>query len=165
MAEKVVEKLEEQLNCSVCLDTYTNPKLLQCFHVYCQHCLVRLVVRDREGRLGITCPNCRQVTPVPDRGVAGLKPAFHINRLLEILEKSENPAINLKKAAPVSANLGKASHCFVHKGKEFELYCETVTCGELICWKCALKGGKHHDHDYEELDKLFQSTRKRLHPG
>ena len=162
MAEKVVEKLEEQLNCSVCLDTYTNPKLLQCFHVYCQHCLVRLVVRDREGRLGITCPNCRQVTPVPDRGVAGLKPAFHINRLLEILEKPENPAINLKKAAPVSANLGKASHCFVHKGKEFELYCET--CGELICWKCALKGGKHHDHDYEELDQAFSEYKEEITP-
>ena len=162
MAEKVVEKLEEQLNCSVCLDTYTNPKLLQCFHVYCQHCLVRLVVRDREGHLGITCPNCRQVTPVPDRGVAGLKPAFYINRLIEILEKPENPATTLKKATPVSANLGKASHCFVHKGKEFELYCET--CEELICFKCALKGGKHHDHDYEELDQAFMKYKEEITP-
>ena len=162
MAEKVVKKLEEQLNCSVCLDTYTNPKLLQCFHVYCQHCLVPLVVRDREGHLGITCPNCRQVTPVPDRGVAGLKPAFHINRLLEIKESLEKPATALEKATPNSANLGKASHCFVHKGKELELYCET--CGELICSKCALKGGKHHDHDYEELDQAFSKYKEEITP-
>ncbi len=25
MAEKVIEKLDEQLNCSICLDTYTDP--------------------------------------------------------------------------------------------------------------------------------------------
>ena len=126
---------------------------------------MRLVVRDREGHLGITCPNCRQVTPVPDRGVAGLKPAFHINRFLEIkesLEKPEKPVTALEKATPVSANLGKASHCFVHKGKELELFCET--CGELICSKCALKGGKHYDHDYEELDEAFMKYKEEITP-
>ena len=41
-----------------------------------------------------------------------------------------------------------------HSGKEAELYCET--CGELIRWKCVLKCGKHHGHDYEELDKAFE---------
>ena len=25
-----------------------------------------------------------------------------------------------------------------------------------ICWKCVLKGAKHHSHDYEELDKAFE---------
>ena len=54
----------------------------------------------------------------------------------------------------------KARHCFDHEGKEFELYCET--CGELICWRCALKGGKHHDHDYEELDKAFKKYKQEI---
>ena len=96
MAKEALEKVEERLNCSICLDTYTDPKLLQCFHVFCRQCLVPLVVRDQQGRLGLTCPNCRQVTPIPaDRGVAGLQPAFHINNLLEIqesLKKAETPA-------------------------------------------------------------------------
>ena len=44
MAEsKAIKKLEDQLNCSICLDTYTDPKLLQCFHVYCRKCLIKLV--------------------------------------------------------------------------------------------------------------------------
>ena len=82
MAEKALQKVEEQLNCSICLYTYTNPKLLQCFHVYCKECLVCLVARDQRGKLSLTCPNCRQATPVPDTGVSGLQSAFHIYHLL-----------------------------------------------------------------------------------
>ena len=159
MAEEAIKKLEHELNCSICLDTYTDPKLLQCFHVYCRKCLVPLVDRDQRGQLGITCPTCRQVTPIPDKGVAGLQSAFHINRLLEIQEsfqKVENPMANAEEgAAPIDTNAGKKiGHCFVHEGKELELYCET--CGELICNECALKSGTHHSHDYEELDQAFE---------
>jgi tripartite motif-containing protein 2/3/tripartite motif-containing protein 71 len=158
MAEEVLKKVEEQLNCSVCLDTYTDPKLLQCFHTYCQQCLVPLVIRDQEGELGITCPSCRQVTPVPGRGVAGLQSAFLINRLLQIRESSQNlgiQAATLEGAVPTDVNpIKQGSHCFVHEDKKCKLYCET--CEELICWKCVLKGGKHHDHDYDELHEAFQ---------
>ena len=157
MAEEVLKKLEEQLNCSICLDTYTNPKLLQCFHVYCQQCLVPLVDRDQQGQLGLTCPTCRQVTPVPDREVGGLQSAFHINRFLEIQEsfqKPDNSAAMLNVAEPTESPAKKASYCFVHEGRELELYCES--CGELICLRCALKGGDHHNHDYEDLGRAFE---------
>ena len=87
MARKALEKVKDQLNCSVCLDTYTDPKLLQCLHVFCQKCLVKLVVKDQQGQFSLTCPNCRQVTPVPANGVRGLQSAFHINRFLEIAEE------------------------------------------------------------------------------
>ena len=164
MAEKVLKQLEEQLNCSICLDTYTDPKLLQCFHVYCRQCLVPLVDRDQQGQLGLTCPICRQVTPVPDRGVAGLQSAFHINRFLEIKEsfqRPENPAATLEEAAPTDVNpVKKVSHCFVHEDNELELYCET--CGKLICTRCALKGGKHHDHCYEDLGQALRKYKEEI---
>ena len=161
MAEKVLKQLEEQLNCSICLDTYTDPKLLQCFHVYCRQCLVPLVDRDQQGKLGLTCPICRQVTPVPDRGVAGLQSAFHINRFLEIkesLQRPENPAATLEESDVNSVK--KARYCFVHEDKELELYCET--CGELICTRCALNGGKHHDHSYEDLGQAFRKYKEEI---
>ena len=40
------------------------------------------------------------------------------------------------------------THCLEH-AEELKLYCET--CGELICLRCAVKGGKHQSHDYEFL--------------
>ena len=157
MAEKVVEKVEEQLNCSICLDTYTDPKILQCFHVFCRQCLVPLGVRNQQGQLSLTCPTCRQATPIPARGVAGLQSAFHINNLLEILEDSATP----ERATPTDLNpVNKASHCFVHENKELELYCET--CGELICYKCVTKSGKHHSQDYEELNIAYEKYKEEI---
>ena len=167
MAEEVLKKLEEQLNCSICLDTYTNPKLLQCFHVYCQQCLVPLVDRDQRGQLGLTCPICRQVTPVPNRGVAGLQSAFHINYLLELqdsFQKLDNPAAALEEAVGGTTDAAPPreaiQHCFKHPEEELKLYCET--CGELVCLKCAIKGGKHCSHDYKELDKAFQEYKQEI---
>ena len=158
MAEEVLKKLfEEQLNCSICLDIYTDPKLLQCFHVYCRQCLVPLVDRDQQGRLGLSCPTCRQVTPIPDRGVAGLQPAFHINHLLEVqesLQKVENPAATPEGAAKDPEIVEPYFRfCFEHPEEELRLYCET--CGELVCVQCAVKSGKHHDHDCAVLKKAF----------
>ena len=168
MAENVVERarVEEQLNCSICLDTYTDPKILQCFHVFCRQCLVPLGVQDQQGQLSLTCPTCRQATPIPARGVAGLQSAFHINSLLEILEDSptrrlESASATPERETPTDLNpVNKASNCFIHEDKELELYCET--CGELTCLKCALKGGKHHSHDYEELNVAFEKYKKEI---
>ena len=162
MAEKVVERVEEQLNCSICLDTYTDPKILQCFHAFCRQCLVPLGVRDQQGQLSLTCPTCRQATPIPARGVAGLQSAFRINNLLEILKNSSKKLENVpERATPTNLNpVNKASNCFVHEDKELELYCET--CGELICYKCALKGGKHHSHDYEEINVAFLKYKEEI---
>ena len=42
--------------------------------------------------------------------------------------------------------------CSEH-GKEQKLYCKT--CKALICLKCTLKGSKHCEHDYEELDEAL----------
>ena len=168
MAEEVLKKLEEQLNCSICLDTYTDPKLLQCFHVYCRQCLVPLGVRDQQGQLSLTCPACRQVTPIPDRGVAGLKPAFHINHLLEIykdsVKKLDNPAATPEgavggiKVATPSKNM--AEYCFEHAEEELKLYCET--CGKLVCLQCVIKGGKHHDHDHALLKVAFEKYKNEI---
>ncbi len=152
MAVIALEKLEDQLSCSICLDTYTNPKQLLCHHVYCQQCLVKLVVRDQQGQLALTCPNCRQITPVPASGVAGLQSAFQINQLLEIMEKHKKPAVATERLKNVPDSL--TVRCPNHDGREVELYCET--CEETICFKCIMKDEKHHSHHYEELNKAFE---------
>ena len=161
MAEKLtLKKVEEELNCSICLDTYVDPKLLQCFHAYCRKCLVKLVVRDQQGQLILTCPICRHDTPVPANGVTGLQPAFQINHFLEIMEEHKKAAADPPASTAEGDLESLNSHdkakvcCREHAGKEVELFCET--CGEPVCLRCVIKGGKHHSHDYEELDKAFE---------
>ncbi len=160
MTEKAIEKLDEQLNCSICLDTYTDPKLLQCFHTYCTKCLLPLV-RDTQGQLTLTCPACRQVTPIPPNGVRGLQSAFQINEFIEIrddLKKakdplpSQEPEVDDESISQVPS-IKTTRYCFEHADRELGLYCET--CNELICLKCVLKGGKHHDHNSDPLDEVF----------
>ncbi len=164
MAEKVFKKLDEQLNCAICFDTYTDPKLLQCFHTYCTKCLINLEVRDRLGQLTLTCPACRQVTPIPPNGVRGLQSAFQINELIEIrddLKKvkdltTPDPETAVEGDATSqtdSKKISRFNNCSGHSDREHELYCET--CNELICYKCVARDSKHHDHNYAPQDEAF----------
>ena len=171
MAGEAIKQLEEQLNCSICLDIYDDPKILQCFHTYCRKCLVKLVVRDQQGDLSLTCPICRQATPVPANGVTGLQSAFQTNELLRIrddLIKKRDMAVSLEgpkvDAAPLTPSAKKPiPNCFEHVAKERELYCET--CEELICYKCVIRGGKHHSHTYDEINNAYEKYKGELKPS
>ncbi len=170
MAEKVIEKLDEQLNCFICFDTYTDPKLLQCFHTYCTKCLIPLV-RGRQGQLTLTCPACRDVTPIPPNGVRGLQSAFQINDFIGIrddlkkikdLIPSQEPGVEGDATSQTPSK--KTTHyCSEHAGRELELYCET--CNELTCYKCVAKGGKHFGHDYDPLDEAFNKYKGEITPS
>ena len=164
MAEKTLKNLEDQLNCAICLDTYTEPKVLQCHHVYCRKCLVRLVVRDEQGQLILTCPKCRQDTPVPSDGVGGLQSAFEVNHILEIIDEYKKSKVSIEGAeddvASSTPSKKLTPYCSEHEGKELELYCEK--CEELICYKCAFKGGKHHNHDSEQIEVLVKKYKAEI---
>ena len=168
MAGEAIRQLEEQLNCSICLDIYDDPKLLQCFHTYCRKCLVKLVVRNEQGDLSLTCPICRQATPIPANGVTGLQSAFQTNEFLRIrdnLIKKKDTAVSLKVSATPLTPLAKKTipNCFEHIDKEKEYYCET--CEVLICYKCALKEGKHEGHDYDEIKNAYERYKGEVRPS
>ena len=143
MDEEVVKKLEEQLNCLICLGTYTAPKLLQCNHVFCRDCLVGLARRRYPE--GLPCPTCRQVTPIPPSGVAGLQSAFQANQLLEILDQHKK----VKK---------DILYCQQHQNRELELYCET--CEELICFQCTIH--QHIGHKYNLIGEVFEKHKQEI---
>ena len=155
MAEKdTLQKLQDQLQCTICLDTYTDPKVLQCDHVYCRECLRQLLLRNMSGDHSLTCPSCRQVTPVPENGVQGLKPAFQINSFLEIKKSLEKEVVNAPEVPQgqlqdPEAPGKKVANCQDHVDEESKLYCET--CKKLICFYCVINGAKHHKCSYKEL--------------
>ncbi len=165
MAERALKKVEDHLICSICLDTYTDPKLLQCFHVNCKQCLVPLVDRDPRGQLFLPCPTCRHPTPVPAGGVACLQAAFNLNPILEIVGAHKKDAALSENRDSGEASIGKSGEsascleefCPAHPDKHLELYCES--CCQLICYRCAIKGGQHHSHDYASVHDAFEESK------
>ena len=146
MAVVSLGRLGVLLKCSECQGAFTSPKMLQCFHIYCQDCLSKLVVLGEEGNPILTCPSpdCGEVTPVPEGGVKSLQTALGIDDLQEI-----------------HVTLCKNS-CSIHEGRELELYC--WTCGELICLRCAYRDGQHHSHGHQDVEKAFEDFKDTMVP-
>ena len=149
IAKQALKKLEDQLTCAICLDAFKDPKLLQCFHVYCKDCLQRLVVTDRQGQFSLCCPTCRQSTLLPPAtGVSGLQSAFHIHHLFEIQDVLE------KMKEPQKVMCGKCK-----KVKQTATsYCRD--CGEFICAMCTSIHSNWDDFAGHEVVALEQLESK-----
>ena len=127
-------KLEEQLTCPVCLDLYTNPKILPCHHSLCQECLEGLP-QEREAREDtyyLSCPTCRKRTEVPREGVGAFPVAFHLNNLKEITQNLKNKVSDPQQVT-----------CNDHD-KPLEVFCET--CKTVICFHCTYRTHEGHKH-------------------
>ena len=123
---KALKKLEDQLTCAICLEAFKDPKLLQCFHVYCKECLDRLVVTDQQEQVSVRCPTCRRATLLPPATtVADLQSAFHIHHLFEIQDAFEKVKEPQKVLCGMCKNVLRMATS----------YCRD--CGEFICATCA----------------------------
>ena len=114
VADEVLEKVESGLECGICFNTYTDPKVLPCFHVFCTECLKKSVEKSRDKE-NLSCPNCRRSVPLPTNGVVGLQSAFHIGHLFEIrdtLTKSKDTAkTKCEKCTESSIATGYCKDC------------------------------------------------------
>ena len=148
MATSLVE-LEEQLKCPVCLELYTDPKILPCHHSFCQECLEKMP-KEREAR-GDTyyffCPTCRQYIMVPIEGVGAFPVAFTLNNFKKITQ-------NLK----IKASDPQQVTCIDHD-KPLEVFCET--CETIICFHCVVR--THKDHKYDLVSDCYPKHYQMLH--
>ena len=140
-AEKAIQKIQDQVTCGICLEPYKQPRLLKCFHVYCEQCLQRLVRGGRGGQ-SLPCPQCRQDTPLPVGGVPGLQGAFYIHYLFDVQDA-------LKKVSSSEQTM-----CNKCKKRESASFCRT--CG-FVCQRCTEFHQEWDDfktHEIINLDTL-----------
>lgn len=96
---RVRKELEDITECSVCLATFVDPRVLPCVHTFCRACLVQTDRQPGEQHgsgMVHRCPICRNSFPVPENGFDGLPKNFYMERLAEITRTLEDPSVQTK---------------------------------------------------------------------
>ena len=73
--------------CSVCLELFTDPKVLPCCHTFCLECLKKTATREKT-RGQITCPKCRESHVIPEGGLSEFLTDFITNYEIEVYRRS-----------------------------------------------------------------------------
>ena len=147
-----LDKLKQEISCPLCLDVFNDPKKLPCDHVYCQNpCLSGLAKKSGDGT--ITCPECRKVVEIPDNNISKFPPAFHVNRMKEVVEAMEE---EYDQVSPNPLPSNRPS-CRRHSAQSLALYC--MTCDEPFCRDCILAEHQHSDHQYKFTSHLAEEGR------
>lgn len=127
-------ELEGTLTCSVCLDIFKSPQVLQCQHSLCRACAQVLMHNNQ-----VLCPECREVTEE-----ARIKTNFSLQSVSEWYKKEheKQPADTLcTKAVNTSSSGSKKlkkqdskNVCVLCDMNEALFYCQT--CERCLCSVC-----------------------------
>ena len=83
--ESFLRNLTKQVTCSICLDTFNNPKIISCFHTFCCECLERHA-RGNHKQGKFRCPDCQAEIDLPEGNRFDRLPtSFFHNSLLNLL--------------------------------------------------------------------------------
>ena len=118
--ESLLKNLKEHVTCSICLDTFTEPKTITCLHTFCCECLKRhALTTQQHGKF--RCPECQAQVDVPE-SFDKLPTGFLQNSLLGVLavqQSGDGSEINCGNCRKKSA---ETSFCF--------------ECGKFMCSDC-----------------------------
>nr|XP_028575667.1 E3 ubiquitin-protein ligase TRIM39-like isoform X1 [Podarcis muralis] len=138
-AEDTLKMFEVEVTCSICLQYFTDPVILDCGHNFCHHCVFKYwkdFVRDR------SCPECRWVVE-PDRLITN-KPLENLARFLRDQAKQ--------------AKGGGEGTCYRHPEPPTS-FCKTDQA--LVCSAC-VESSEHKAHDVVPMEQAAQETKGRI---
>jgi len=64
----IAKQLDDIMECPICTEVYTDPRVLPCVHTYCLKC-IKAWSRDKQLGDQLACPLCRKQFTVPCDGV------------------------------------------------------------------------------------------------
>ena len=159
----LLNNLHEEVSCSVCMNTFNDPKTLPCLHAFCLHCLNEIL--GTSGRQDIiACPECRKEIQVPRSGnLEDLPTNFRINSLLDVLAIKECSVTGVK-CGNCEESSSQSFYCF----QCCAFWCEA----NCISLHNGIKANKEHcvlalkdfkDQDFENVLKRPVFCRNRGH--
>ena len=130
----LLDNLHDEVSCSACMCTFTDPKQLPCLHSFCLHCLNG--IQRTSGVHGkITCPECRRQFQISGSGnPSELSTNFRINSLLDVLAIKECSTVNVK-CRNCDKRSTQTSYCF---------QCCSFWCEECIVGHNIIRENKDH---------------------
>ena len=162
--ESLLKDLKKHLTCSICLDTYNEPKTIPCLHTFCCQCLENHAkASNKEGKF--RCPECQAQIDLPEGNrFKSFPSSFFHNSLLSVLAvRRSGDGSNIT-----------CSQC----RKDNTQMCYCFDCGLFMCPNCynahemlsvSFEGHKvtpakeFRAEDYEALLKRQQFCSQELH--
>ena len=107
----------QNLECSICLNIFDDPKILSCSHTFCKGCLTRLL-ESQPNASELPCPVCREITNVPSGNTTHLQSNIALRSLID----------NVRSQHQLCTN------CNLQGANEAIFYCQE--CGKYLCVPC-----------------------------
>uniref|UniRef100_A0A674NTV0 Tripartite motif-containing protein 54 n=1 Tax=Takifugu rubripes TaxID=31033 RepID=A0A674NTV0_TAKRU len=156
----LMESLEKQLVCPICLEMFSKPVvILPCQHNLCRKCANDVFQASNpylSARSSSTlasggrfrCPSCRHEVVLDRHGVYGLQRNLLVENIIDMYKQgSSRPEAEVKQQQPM---------CEDHEEEKINIYC--VSCSTPTCSLCKVFGA-HKDCEVAPLESVFQSQK------
>jgi len=82
--DTAAKQLNEITECPICMNVFTDPRVLPCIHTFCLDCLKRISGTVQKGPGDkLPCPLCRKEFLIPADGINGVPKNFFLENLLQ----------------------------------------------------------------------------------
>lgn len=78
------------LQCSLCLQSFNDARILPCLHSFCADCLEKSCLQYSETAPSVYCPVCMDETLLNSRGIEGLPKNLYVKHLLDLQDGAGN---------------------------------------------------------------------------
>ena len=113
--------LDDDTECPICTEVYTDPRILPCVHMFCFKCIERWSKYKKPGHQ-VACPLCREKFTVPSNGLVNLPKRIFVSK----------PSVESKTSPCEACSGGEESEYEVQNVAS--VYC--VECQMKFCRQC-----------------------------
>ncbi|XP_076468365.1 uncharacterized protein LOC143299117 [Babylonia areolata] len=162
MAANVEELKDDFLTCPLCLQLYTDAKILPCQHTFCCGCLQKYLDHNTFLQWQCVCPICKKTSTVKEGDVTKLPNNYLILGLLQFVKSNNADGQGTNHGLPTERPGAECPLC--EETRQCEDFC--LDCQVWLCASCKRSHGKvpaTKDHSIRSIQDLHASSVEKIH--